>query len=74
MEPNPGGGEENVTFPEIGLNYFRGQRGIAFTVQGGAGECSQKGKDLPRAFLLLRDLGDAYSCYKVVEKESQLWH
>lgn len=31
-------------------------------MQGGCGECSQKDKDL----------GDACSCYKVVEKENQL--
>lgn len=45
MEPNLEGGDEDVTFPEIRLNYFRGQRDIAFTVQGGGGECSLKGKD-----------------------------
>lgn len=56
------GGEKVVTFPEVWLNYFRDRRDIAFTVQGGCGECSQKDKDL----------GDACSCYKVVEKENQL--
>lgn len=57
-----GCGEKVVTFPEIWLNYFRDRRDLAFTVQGGCGECSQKDKDL----------GDACSCYKVVEKENQL--
>lgn len=65
MEPNWGGrgrcGEKVVTLPEIWLSYFRDRRDLAFTVQG-CRECSQKDKDL----------GDACSCYKVVEKENQL--
>ena len=56
-----GCGEKVVTLPEIWLSYFRDRRDLAFTVQG-CRECSQKDKDL----------GDACSCYKVVEKENQL--
>lgn len=54
MEPHSGGGEEDVTFPGIELNYFTGQRGTVFPLQGGGGECSYKDKDLPWVSLLLR--------------------
>lgn len=48
MKLNSESREEDVTYPEIRLNYLREQRDIAFTVQGKDGESSQKSKDLPR--------------------------